>query len=88
MGPEAGMHPAPWPFSVVITGTSSKITLFLAFFLCVFGFPYLKIDLTNQNSLRTKIQGGDTVKKTKTQADRPYRERLGFAGGLQELWKI
>ena len=27
------------------------------------------------------------MKKTKTQADRPYRERLGFAGGLQELWK-
>ena len=27
------------------------------------------------------------MKKTKTQADRPYKEHLGFAGGLQELWK-
>ncbi|MDE7045705.1 MAG: ABC transporter permease subunit [Acetatifactor sp.] len=27
------------------------------------------------------------VKETKKKADKPYRERLGFKGGVQELWK-
>jgi len=27
------------------------------------------------------------VKKTKTKAEKPYKEHLGFKGGLQELWK-
>ena len=31
--------------------------------------------------------GGNRVKKTKTKAVKPYREHLGFKGGLQELWK-
>ena len=31
--------------------------------------------------------GGSAVKKTKTKADKPYKERMGFKGGVQELWK-
>lgn len=31
--------------------------------------------------------GGQKVKKTKTKAEKPYKEHLGFKGGLQELWK-